>query len=306
MVVLVTLLLAAIIAGLMARIVRKARDTRSGTPLNESTDDAAPAPAVEWDIEVTTLQDLSMTAGRSHVVTVDALLAAFAVAADRDGGALDQKILMGKLFIEFVSSVEDLGALVWAIRARRKAGIFRAYLTYDTDQVRAVYQCVKRGMPIHQLLNVPTVDQIARYVSKEDRDLYAIQLAALAERLAGAADAYLDPNLQITRPFNKLKHGFVMTVRLDKMRPGEAPPGDWRNDVNIITDLDDRGQLHYVVVPRTEERVRHIVDSVRSNSETFRALVDLVQFFSERGVPMAWRVPKDRPRKFEREHSTGS
>lgn len=71
-----------------------------------------------------------MTAGRSHVVAALALFNEFKAAADRKDPSIDQKILLGKLAGEFVSSLEDLAALGWAIRRRRLGGVLRHYVGY--------------------------------------------------------------------------------------------------------------------------------------------------------------------------------
>jgi hypothetical protein len=82
-------------------------------------------------------------------------------------------------------------------------------------------------------------------------------------------------------------------VRLDKVRSG-TPLGDWKNDVNIITDLGEAGELHYVALRRTEEQVRYFLQFVRRNTDTFKELVSLVQFMWERDVLLTWRAPRNR------------
>jgi hypothetical protein len=124
-----------------------------------------------------------MTAGRSHAVTAEALLTAFNAVSEQGGDALDQKILMGKLAAEFVSSLEDLGALLCAIRKRRDIGCFHPYLTYDTNQPRSMYELIQAGTSVPDLLQIPDSVQVERYVSEDDRVHYAACLRGLEERL---------------------------------------------------------------------------------------------------------------------------
>lgn len=249
--------------------------------------------AIDWDAEVAALQDLSMTAGRSHALAAEALLDAYRRAADRDGGPLDQKILLGKLAAEFVSALEDLAALGWAIRRRRLGGALRQYLGYGQEHVRAFYRCA-RQMPAHQLLSVPAAEQIGRYVDEADCRAYAHDLGELQRVLKPVAGIYLGADPDVVRAYNKLKHGFVVIVRLDKLRPGAAPPGDWRNAVNIVTDVTTDAALRYTALENSAKQVEYFIRSIQGVCGAARGLVDLVQFLWERGVRLDWRVPKNK------------
>jgi hypothetical protein len=250
--------------------------------------------SINWDVEIAALQDLSTTAGRSHAVAAEALFEAFKVAADREGGALDQKILMAKLAAEFVSSLEDLGALAWAIRKRRERGALQQYVAYDTDHVRAFYHCVQQGMDVHRLLSIPTSEQIAGRISVDEQREYAHALDVLADRLSSAAESYLEKQPNVIKAYHKLKHGFAVIVRLNKLIPGSTPPGDWRNDVNILTELTEAGEVRYVALRRTEAQVNYFMEAIRLNSDTARSLVYAILFLWERGVRLDWRVPRTR------------
>jgi len=46
------------------------------------------------------------------------------------------------------------------------------------------------------------------------------------------------------------------------------------------------GEIEYTVIPRTVDRLVNFVDCIKLHSETYRAIVDVVQFLWEHGVPL--------------------
>ena len=93
--------------------------------------------AVNWDVEIAALRDLSTTAFRNHRIAAAALVEGMATAPQRDDGPLDQKVLMAKIAAESVAGLEELGAVSWAVANRSTNGFLGAYLRYHGSDVDA-------------------------------------------------------------------------------------------------------------------------------------------------------------------------
>src|SRR5262245_20560756 len=96
-------------------------------------------PRVNWKAEVDVLRDMGLGASRNHMWTAEALRDRISRAEAEHSGIFIQRALIAKLAQEAASAVEDVGALAWSIRYRRRGGILRQYLGYQTSQVNNFY-----------------------------------------------------------------------------------------------------------------------------------------------------------------------
>src|SRR5688572_2022789 len=117
-----------------------------------------PLRTASWDAEIHALQDLTVTAVRSHRIAAEALREAFIAASDQESGVVLQKILMAKIAAEFVQAIEDLGALAVAVARRDDGGVLHQYIAYSLKHVEVFYEQVHGSVPLHELLRLPAPD----------------------------------------------------------------------------------------------------------------------------------------------------
>jgi hypothetical protein len=229
-------------------------------------------------------------------VMADALIAAIN-AVDPEFGPLDQKLLTAKLMAELVHELENLGALLWAIRHRAKYGIVGRILDYQAKNASEMYEQLQAGTPVSELLNVPSAAQLAPHLdTDEDRAIWADGLENLQGILSNAAGIYLAENPHSIRSYNRVKHGFSVVVRRHVIPGTGAPVVDQPNDVNIITGMDASGDPIYEVLPRNEASISALRDFIQAYSHTYKEIVYVMLFLWERGIPITWdghgRLPK--------------
>ena len=72
--------------------------------------------------------------------------------------ALVQTYVVARLLAELASAIEDLGALLDAVRYRDRDGIFYRYLNAQSGQVADLWDLVLTGLPLETLLALPTLE----------------------------------------------------------------------------------------------------------------------------------------------------
>lgn len=236
---------------------------------------------VNWDTEIVALQDLTMTAFESHRIVAELLLASM-----NASDPLRQKILTAKLAAEMVSALEDLGGLAWSIRSRSDHGILDRYIKHEPKTAREIFQSIRDGKRLRELLNLPDPSLIATKLSVDDLDALDRGLDGLERSFEAAAATYCNEKVNIVRAYNKLKHGFIVIVRLDKLKPGENPPGDWKNDVNILTGFAANGAVKYTALERTSGSLEGFMGVVNMCADTAKELAYLLMFLWERNVSL--------------------
>lgn len=79
-------------------------------------------------------------------------------------GARVQGIMVSRLFAEYVSTIEDFGAFLHAIRRRRQGnkGVFVKYLESDVSAVADFFDYVIKNptLDLGQMLELPTIDKL--------------------------------------------------------------------------------------------------------------------------------------------------
>lgn len=72
--------------------------------------------------------------------------------------ALVQTYVVARLLAELASAIEDLGALLHAVRYRDRDGIFHRYLNSQPGQVADLWDLVLTGVPLETLLALPPLE----------------------------------------------------------------------------------------------------------------------------------------------------
>jgi hypothetical protein len=244
-------------------------------------------PPISWRRDIEILRDLSLVVPRNHLAAAEAFWDKIAEASERDNPPLEQKILVARLAAEAMSATENLGALIWAIANRnRHDGVARAYLAYQNRDLWKPLRRLTSGTALTDLIALPERSVVEAVLTDEDLNLYDRSVANLEDVLRTAAANYLAQDGWLVKTYNKIKHGFVVLVRLDALIEGRKPPGEWQNTVNVLTGIDDLGNITYVPIERTVEQVQTMLDVVKMCGDCWAELACLVIWLWEREVPM--------------------
>ena len=236
---------------------------------------------INWDVEIAALQDLSVTVPRSHLVTLEAFWKLIQEAKD----LLTQKVLTARLAAEAVSALEHVGALGWSISKRHDQGILRRYLSYETKHVRKFYRDIQ-SRQLREVLMLPERAVVASSTGDIDASEFERGLVALETTLRGAAGNYFALGGEVVRTYNKIKHGFPVIIRMDKMIPGKVPPTNWEQNVNVLTDITDEGSLKFTDLEMTTEMLDKLRNGIEACANAWREAAFLFVFMWERGLPL--------------------
>ena len=171
--------------------------------------------------------------------------------------------LVARLAAEAISATEDLGALAWAIANRTQSGVVDAYLSYPVGSVREPFRRFKAGDSLVDVLQVPNLDDVGLLVTPEDAAVYAKAVPSLEVVLKVAASNYLRQNPDLVKTYNKVKHGFVVVVRMDALIPGREPTTDWRNDVNVLSGIDHNGNISFTAIERYVDQMEQLMKMIK-------------------------------------------
>lgn len=240
---------------------------------------------INWDVEIAGLQDLSVSVSEGHALVADALMRELAASADQEDGALRQKLLTARIAAEGVSAIENLGAIAWSIANRHDIGVLRRYLSYQTGDVRSVFADIQKR-ELRDVFSLPSSEGIKMALSAEDTKNFEEGLASLQTNLRAAANNYFALGGAVVRTYNKIKHGFPIIVRLDKLIPGRTPPSKWQEHVNVLTDMDENGTVIYTDLERSEEMLNNTIEITKGASGAWRETASLLIFMWERGLPL--------------------
>jgi len=241
---------------------------------------------VNWEVEIDALRDISFIACEAHRIVAEGLWEWCRLAADRHYGAHEQKVLTAKIAAESIAALEDLGALAWSVSNRGNGGIIRNYLSYKPKNVDAFYKRVGRGESLGDMLKLPRDDEIAHVLGEDDRELLRQSLAELQRVFEVAAKDYLELDGKLVVTYNKIKHGFVVIHRLDKLVPGAKPPTNWEQDVNVLTGIRANGSVLYTALERSAGMLESLMAVIKMSGSTSRELASLVIYLFEHGVDL--------------------
>lgn len=240
-----------------------------------------------WDVEIMALRDMSTTAFRNHQIAAAALVERMASAQQREDGPLEQKVLMAKIAAESVAALEDFGAVSWAVANRQGGGFLRAYLGYQASNVDAFYRSViDTRLSARTLLSIPSDSRLRRSLDSEERRLVQASLQEIRRLLTVAAKDYCLDQRMVVRAYNKIKHGFVVVQRLDALIPGQTPPTNWQQHVNILRGIRPNGSVDYVDLERSAGMVDQLMRIIDMCAGGCKGVASLLIYLSERGAPV--------------------
>ncbi len=242
-----------------------------------------PPTVVDWERERMVLLDMCVTASRSHLITATALRDWMANADEKSCGALEQKVLFAKISAEEMAALEDLAALGWAVQRRGAAGVVRKYLHHPPASVRAFYEQVASGQPMSNVLALPSDDDLRPLLDDADLQRVNASIAELQRCFSCAATDYLALEGALVRTYNKIKHGFVVVQRIDKVVP-PPPPKQWQQNVYVLTEIDTGGRVHYTNLERSVGMLDRLLKVIAMCADAWKELASLVIWLSEKDV----------------------
>jgi len=140
-------------------------------------------------------------------------------AIDQAPSPVRKKLLAVKVYAEFMSAIEDLGALCIAIRHRDdRNGLIYAYLTCgqrgnpdapDTS-LRDIFELMQPGLGFASALMVPNLQELLADNPALKESPVPQLYDELGTLLSTASKVYLFDERALVRAYNKTKHGFVV------------------------------------------------------------------------------------------------
>lgn len=243
-------------------------------------------------VAVNFLRDYNEFGSRGHLLAVNAIRQNFSTQTDDD----DKKVLAVKAFGEFVSALEDLGAICIAVRHRDDGlGIVYSFLTYQSQKplapktkLKEVFQLCQSGNGLVDALHLPTLEQILAGMP----ELQSTSASSLYKQantfLSQAASAYLSENGATIRAYNKTKHGFVVVKNRNTFQsnpPQSSPDTAWIVDVNLdydVTKSSDQNVIELFAVKT--DVVGAIFDRVSTIRGAIMTICELTAILLERGI----------------------
>jgi len=251
-----------------------------------------PDNSIGRQVAINFLRDYNEFGSRSHLLTVDAIKQSFSTLTDDD----DKKILAVKAFGEFVSALEDLGAICIAVSHRDDGlGIVYSFLTYQSQKpfapkvkIKQIFQLCQAGNGLVDALHLPTLENILAKMP-ELRSTIAPTLYTEANTLLRqAASVYLKEDNAIIRAYNKTKHGFVVVKNRNTFQsnpPHSLPDMAWIVDVNPEYDASNPGVARVIELFAVKtDVVGAIFDRVVTIRGAIMTICELTTILLERGI----------------------
>jgi hypothetical protein len=123
-------------------------------------------------------------------------------------------------------------------------------------------------------------------VTQEDAAVYAKAVSGLEAVLKVAAGNYLRQNPDLVKTYNKIKHGYMVVVRMDALIPGQEPATDWRNDVNVLSGIDKNGNISFTAIERSVDHLEQLMKVIKMCGDAWAELARLVIWLWEHKVPL--------------------
>jgi hypothetical protein len=133
------------------------------------------------------------------------------------------RIVAAKIYAESIAALEDLGALGLAVQKRVEGGIFKQYLKYRSEHVKAFFDEIlsDHNITLSALLNLLSITQLASYLQQDMLDVVKRSYEVVLQNLITAAQIYRTQGSQ-----TKIA-----------MAQGDPLASGWENDINIILDI---------------------------------------------------------------------
>jgi hypothetical protein len=239
-------------------------------------------------IAISFLRDYNEFGSRSHLLAVNAIKQSIPTLTDDD----DKKILAVKAFGEFVSALEDLGAICIAVGHRDDGqGIVYSFLTYETRKrfapptsLKKTFQLCQAGNGLVDALHLPTVEKILSSMPELSPTIAPSLYHQANILLAQAASVYLTEDDATIRAYNKTKHGFVVVKDCSTFKtnaPQSLPDTSWIVDVNPLYDGSNQVVELFAVKTNVIEAIIERVATIRGAIMT---ICELTAILLEQGI----------------------
>lgn len=114
---------------------------------------------------------------------------AFKVSQELNDPVRVHNLIIPKLFAEYVATMEDVGALVFAIKNRNDS-IFKRYYKSEPKDVTHLYESIKDDDYINKVLLIPSIDELKRAKQAIDIDGFATSYENITNALKVLAKEY--------------------------------------------------------------------------------------------------------------------
>lgn len=128
-----------------------------------------------------------------------------------------QRILIAKIFCEYMGLLESTGMLLLSISRRKTTSLLWSYSNIEPSEVTQFYNTIKntKHLQIEKLLKLPRMNVIEEAAATLGiSDHYQSTLRDgynnIATNIRLLADQYLNKKGLLVRNYNKLKHGFCL------------------------------------------------------------------------------------------------
>lgn len=243
-------------------------------------------------VAITFLRDYNEFGSRSHLLAVNAIKQSFSTQTDDD----DKKILAVKAFGEFVSALEDLGALCIAVGHRDDGiGIVYSFLTYQSSKpfapktkLKKIFELCQAGNGLVDALHLPTLEKIMESMPELRSGIASTLYAEANILLSQAASVYLKENSTIIRAYNKTKHGFVVVNNRNTFQDNplhSLPDTAWIVDVNPEYDASNPSAAKVIELFAVKtDVIEAIVERVVTIRGAIMTICELTAILLERGI----------------------
>jgi len=244
------------------------------------------------EVAINFLRDYNEFGSRSHLLIVNALKQSFSTLTDDD----DKKILAVKAFGEFVSALEDLGAICIAVGHRDNGlGIVYSFLTYQSQKpfapktsLKKIFQLCQARNGLVDALHLPTLEKILASMPELRSTIAPTIYIEANTLLSQAASVYLKEDSAIIRAYNKTKHGFVVVKNRNTFQanpPHSLPDMSWIVDVNPEYDASEPSAAKVVELFAVKtDVIEAIVERVVTIRGAIMTICELTAILLERGV----------------------
>lgn len=145
-----------------------------------------------------------------------------------------QRILIAKIFAEWISSYEDLGGFIWAIQHRNSEGIFKRYLNSGVNDVGNCYNTILNSdIPTNPALTLDALMGI---------EVAQCALPSLKELTGSIQQPVLDGLTKLYHEGPKFLYNVAKEYRakrdsFQKVFSKGSPAAGWEQNINIIIDV---------------------------------------------------------------------
>lgn len=188
-----------------------------------------------------------------------------------------RRILITRIFAEYIASFELFAALCLAIRGRKSSSIIETLSTYSSDEVRRFYQSVYEShgsFDFMSYLALPTMEDILRRTDNPEAiHAYEYSSQALSRRVSAIADQLGGLEFLPVHTHNKIKHGsaFVDDPEILKRLYSYGPEWEIKHNENRVyvmpkTKIGPSGQRRMIHPPTVLDATAEFSDKLVSNT----------------------------------------